>query len=94
MEITEIKKDLFTMPQEYYLAHCISADAKMGAGIAVQFRKRFKLTSLQDRAANHELEVGKCYRVDRVCKNLKICPSRLRYAGCSRGGLHDKAYKA
>ncbi|AIQ65415.1 hypothetical protein PSTEL_22170 [Paenibacillus stellifer] len=66
MEITEIKKDLFTMPQEYYLAHCISADAKMGAGIAVQFRKRFKLTSLQDRAANHELEVGKCYRVDRV----------------------------
>lgn len=39
MEITEIKKDLFTMPQEYYLAHCISADAKMGAGIPCNFEK-------------------------------------------------------
>ncbi|AIQ15014.1 macro domain-containing protein [Paenibacillus durus] len=66
MEFEEIKKDLFTMPGEYYLAHCISADAKMGAGIAVQFRKRFKLSLLQDMASKNELIVGKCYKVDRV----------------------------
>ncbi|GGH19915.1 macro domain-containing protein [Paenibacillus segetis] len=66
MELIELKKDLFTMPEEYYLAHCISADAKMGAGIAVQFRKRFKLASLQERATRNELEVGKCYKVDRT----------------------------
>lgn len=66
MELIEIRKDLFTVPEEYYLAHCISADAKMGAGIAVQFRKRFKLTPLQDMASRNELEVGKCYKAGRV----------------------------
>lgn len=39
MEFTEIKKDLFTMDDAYCLAHCISSDAKMGAGIAVEFKK-------------------------------------------------------
>ncbi|WP_243644230.1 hypothetical protein [Paenibacillus pinisoli] len=53
MEFIEIKKDLFSMADEYFLAHCISSDAKMGAGIAVEFRKRFKLKSLQDMAINH-----------------------------------------
>ncbi|WP_019908700.1 macro domain-containing protein [Paenibacillus sp. HW567] len=66
MEMQEIKKDLFSMPENYLLAHCISADAKMGAGIAVQFRKKFKLSSLQDAAGRKELVVGKCYKVGRV----------------------------
>lgn len=30
-------RDLFSVPQGYYLAHCISADFKLGAGIAKQF---------------------------------------------------------
>lgn len=30
-------QDLFTVPQGYYLAHCISADFALGAGIAKQF---------------------------------------------------------
>ena len=34
MNITIEKRDLFTMPQGYYLAHCISADFALGAGIA------------------------------------------------------------
>lgn len=42
------KANLFSMPNEYYLAHCISADYEMGAGIAVDFQKRFHLrTQLQ-----------------------------------------------
>ncbi|WP_164775384.1 macro domain-containing protein [Paenibacillus glycanilyticus] len=63
MDFKEIKKDLFTMTEDYYLAHCISADAKMGAGIAVEFRKRFKLKFLLDMANKSPLEIGKCYRV-------------------------------
>ena len=47
MTITIEKKDLFTMPQGYYLAHCISADFALGAGIAKAFdsmyNMRFKL---------------------------------------------------
>ena len=47
MTITIENKDLFTMPQGYYLAHCISADFALGAGIAKVFdnvyNMRFKL---------------------------------------------------
>lgn len=37
----EIVGDLFTAPNEYYLAHCISSDFVMGAGIAPLFTKHF-----------------------------------------------------
>lgn len=37
----EEQRDLFTVGDDYYLAHCISADFKLGAGIAVEFNKRF-----------------------------------------------------
>ena len=47
MTITFENKDLFTMEQGYYLAHCISADFALGAGIAKAFdsvyNMRFKL---------------------------------------------------
>lgn len=45
MKYTEKKKDLFTCPEEYYLAHCISADFNMGHGIVTEFNKRFSLGS-------------------------------------------------
>lgn len=41
--IKEIKQNIFTLDDKYYLAHCISADCAMGAGIAVQFQSKFKL---------------------------------------------------
>lgn len=47
MTIIETQKDLFTVPQGYYLAHCISGDYALGAGIAKKFDEvynmRFKL---------------------------------------------------
>ena len=47
MIITTEKRDLFTMPQGYYLAHCISADFSLAAGVAKAFDEvynmRFKL---------------------------------------------------
>lgn len=36
-------KDLFSLPENYYLAQCISADFRMGAGIAVQFNRHFNI---------------------------------------------------
>ena len=47
MKFVEEQKDLFTVPQGYYLAHCISGDYALGAGIAKQFveiyNMRYKL---------------------------------------------------
>ena len=47
MTITIEKRDLFTMPQGYYLAHCVNAAFELGAGIAKSFdavyNMRFKL---------------------------------------------------
>lgn len=43
MILKEEKRDLFEVPVEYHLAHCISADFGMAAGIAVEFNKRFNM---------------------------------------------------
>ena len=47
MIFNEVQKDLFTVPHGYYLAHCISGDYALGAGIAKAFDQvynmRFKL---------------------------------------------------
>lgn len=39
----EETRDLFSVSDDYYLAHCISADYALGAGIAVEFNKRFDM---------------------------------------------------
>lgn len=36
-------KDLFSVSNDFYLAHCISADLGMGKGIAVEFNRRFNM---------------------------------------------------
>ncbi len=43
MILNEKKGNLFELDDKYALAHCISEDCAMGAGIAVEFQKRFKL---------------------------------------------------
>jgi hypothetical protein len=67
MNITIEKRDLFTMPQGYYLAHCISADFALGAGIAKVFDEvynmRFKLFRNYD---NYEYNGGDALPVDNV----------------------------
>ena len=37
MELHIEKRDLFTVPEDYTLCHCISADFALGAGIAKKF---------------------------------------------------------
>lgn len=41
MKLNEQKGNLFNLDDKYSLAHCISLDCAMGAGIAVEFDKRF-----------------------------------------------------
>lgn len=41
MIIKEERRDLFTVSNDYVLVHCISADFKLGAGIAKEFDKKF-----------------------------------------------------
>ena len=67
MTITTEKRDLFTMPQGFYLAHCISADFALGAGIAKVFdsvyNMRFKLFK---KYPNYEYCCGDALPVDNV----------------------------
>lgn len=37
-EFREIEGDLFSAPENYSLAHCVSEDMRMGAGIATIFK--------------------------------------------------------
>eukprot|EP00916_Digyalum_oweni_P009908 GHVL01016691.1.p1 GENE.GHVL01016691.1~~GHVL01016691.1.p1 ORF type:complete len:195 (+),score=42.24 GHVL01016691.1:59-643(+) len=41
-KLTETAGDLFLTSKNSALAHCVSADLRMGKGIAVQFKERFK----------------------------------------------------
>lgn len=67
MTITSEIRDLFTVPQGYYLAHCISADFALGAGIAKTFdnvyNMRFKLFR---EYPSYEFEGGDCLPIDNV----------------------------
>lgn len=67
MTIDIVNKDLFTMPQGYYLAHCISADFALGAGIAKVFDEvynmRFKLFRNYN---NYEYNGGDALPIDNV----------------------------
>lgn len=46
MTINEEKGNLFDLPSEYALVHCISHDCALGAGIAAEFERRFKIKNL------------------------------------------------
>lgn len=46
MTINEEKGNLFDLPSEYVLVHCISHDCALGAGIAAEFERRFKIKNL------------------------------------------------
>ncbi len=43
MTIREENRDLFTVPQGYYLAHCITADCSLGAGVAKKIDEVFNM---------------------------------------------------
>jgi hypothetical protein len=69
MIYNEVKQDLFTVSDDYFLAHCISSDFVMGAGIAVPFDRKFNLKYQfnQIKKKNPSLLAHPtCIRLDRV----------------------------
>ena len=73
MTYTEEKRDLFSVPGEYYLAHCISADFGMGKGIAVEFNRRFNMRNILREKYPDQINgwrryryIGKCILEGRV----------------------------
>lgn len=58
MIYSETNQDLFTLDDSWSLAHCISADAKMGAGIATEFKRRFDLSQTTVAGQRGRLTVG------------------------------------
>lgn len=74
MKYKEEFRDLFLVPNDYCLAHCISADFALGAGIAVEFNRRFdmrnKLKSNMDDYLQYFKYIrkgkGDCLLVDKV----------------------------
>lgn len=46
MILKEEIRDLFSVSDDYHLAHCISADFAMGKGIVIEFNKRFDMKNI------------------------------------------------
>jgi len=66
MIYNEVHKDLFNVDKSYYLAHCIASDFAMGAGIAVQFQKKFSLRNKLIQTGSENTFPGSCVLIGRV----------------------------
>lgn len=69
--LIEIKGSLFDAPSEFYIAHCISADFALGAGIAKAFRDKLGMKNklLQEYQQYNVNNIGKALLIDN-CFNL------------------------
>ena len=66
MILEERKGNLFEVDEKYYLVQCISSCANMGAGIALDFNKKFHL---KNKLLSYNEEIRKsptCVKIDRV----------------------------
>lgn len=84
MKLLEIKGNIFEVKGNPYFAHCIAADYRMGAGIAVQFQKKFHL---RDALQCVKVNGPDCILVNRVFNlvtkkksNGKPTPASIRLA--------------
>ena len=67
MRLTEVEKDLFSVDPQYSLAHCISADFALGAGIAKQFDTRFNMRyELFEKYGSYHFTGGRCLKIGSV----------------------------
>lgn len=61
MQYREEVRDLFSVSDDYYLVHCISADFGMCKGIVVEFNKRFDMKNkLQSKYPNFVNDYHHC----------------------------------
>lgn len=83
-------RDLFTAPQGYYLAHCISGDCSLGAGVAKQMDIAFDLKAkLQRESSTGWLQTGKCYLIATV---FSLVDKETRRDSADYGYLEDALY--
>ena len=76
MLFREVKQDLLTVPQGYMLAHCISADFALGAGIAKNINEQFNMRAqLRAKYAGTTISVPSCL----VCMNVFNLVTKERY---------------
>jgi hypothetical protein len=67
MTITINNKDLFTMPQGFYLAHCVNAHFELGAGIAKAFNSVYNMRAkLLKRYDSYVYHGGDALLIDNV----------------------------
>lgn len=68
MVIEEKRMNLFEVPEDFVFAHCISADFALGAGIAIEFNKRFDMKKkLKENFQGAQLDwIGDALRIDNV----------------------------
>lgn len=67
MNITIENRDLFTVPQGYYLCHCISSDFALGAGIAKTFDEIYNMRyKLFREFGDYQYEGGDALLIDNV----------------------------
>ena len=71
MILKEEKRDLFSVPDDYYFAHCISQDFALGAGIAVEFNKRYNMSERLKqqyffKAVCRQFSGSACIQIDNV----------------------------
>ncbi|CAL8319209.1 unnamed protein product [Merluccius merluccius] len=82
--LRHVTGDLFSCPEREALAHCISEDVRMGAGVAACFRKAF--------SGVEELRAQTCCRYDSRASELRASePQSLRASDLCEGRLSETA---
>lgn len=68
MTIREENRNLFTVPQGYYLAHCITADFSLGAGVAKKVDEVYNMREKLMHDYNNLFdEENACYVGEAIC---------------------------
>lgn len=82
MNYREKRMDLFQVPDDYVIAHCISGDMALGAGIAVKIEERYHVKNDLHRIAGYMmrdlLPVGCCF-ASANCKVYNLVTKKLYY---------------
>ena len=90
MNLIETKNDLFSVPQGYYLAHCISSDFSLGAGVAKKIDEIFNMREkLNKQGHTFKGRVGIALCIDNVF-NLVI--KKVKYDSAQYSDLEDAIY--